>query len=348
MGFSVQEMVKKPISEIPTRFLVDQEPCNFPDSSDSGGSSSVIPVVDLSSLLCAETKNFELERFHSTCKEWGIFQLVNHGVDCSLVEKLKHEIQEFYKLPVEERLSYKVRDGDFEGYGNTIISSEGHKVDWADRLYIITNPVNRRKSHLFPRLPSPLRETIESYISELQKLSMAIFGLMAEALKIEYTEVENMFENGMQAMRMTYYPPCPEPNKVIGLTPHSDASGVTILLQVNGVEGFQVKKDGVWLPVRFLPNAFVVNLGDVSEILSNGLYKSIEHRAIVNSEKERISFAMFFNPKFEAEVGPSPSVVRVDQPPLYRRMIMEQYVKDFFSQRLNGKTFLQYMKARRN
>ncbi|XP_073303747.1 protopine O-dealkylase-like [Primulina huaijiensis] len=348
MGFSIQEMVKNPVSEIPSRYLVDQEPW-VPSSQDGEHSSgSVIPVIDMSSLLCAETKSFELQRFHSTCKEWGIFQLVNHGVDCSLVEKLKHEIQEFYKLPLEEKLRYKIRDGDFEGYGNTVILSEGQKVDWADRLYIITNPIHRRKFHLFPQLPSTLRETLESYISELQKLSMAIFRLVAEALKIELTEVENMFEDGMQAMRMTYYPPCPEPNKVIGLTPHSDASGLTILLQVNGVEGFQVKKDGVWLPVRFLPNALVVNLGDVAEILSNGLYKSIEHRAIVNSEKERISFAMFFNPKFEAQVGPSPSLLRDDQPPLYRRMIMEQYVKDFFSQRLNGKTFLQYMKARRN
>ncbi|XP_073151850.1 protopine O-dealkylase-like [Henckelia pumila] len=343
MSFStIQEMVKNPISEIPTRFLVEQEPWA------GEGSSPVIPVVDLSKLLCSETKNLELERFHSTCKEWGIFQVVNHGVEFSLVEKLKHEIQEFYKLPVEERLMYKIREGDFEGYGNTVILSEGQKVDWADRLYIITNPIHRRKYHLFPHLPSTLRETIESYISEVQKLSMAIFGLIAEALKIEHAEVESMFENGMQAMRMTYYPPCPEPDKVVGLTPHSDPSGLTILLQVNGVEGFQVKKDGVWLPVHFLPNAFMVNLGDVSEILSNGLYKSIEHRAIVNSEKERISFAMFFNPKFEAEVGPSPAVLRDDKPPLYRRMIMEQYVKDFFSQRLNGKTFLQYMKAQRN
>ncbi|KZV56021.1 hypothetical protein F511_12720 [Dorcoceras hygrometricum] len=320
MSFSIQEMVKSPIPEIPRRFLVDQEPW-VPDSQDGGDSSSVIPVIDMSSLLCADTKNIELERFHSTCKEWGIFQLVNHGVDCSLVERLKDEIEEFYKLPLEERLRYKIRGGDFEGYGNTVILSEGQKVDWADRLYIITNPIHRRKSHLFSQLPSTLRETIESYISELQKLSMAIFGLIAEALKIDYTELENLFDNGMQAMRMTYYPPCPEPNKVIGLTPHSDASGVTILLQVNG---------------------------DVSEILSNGLYKSIEHRAIVNSEKERISLAMFFNPKFEAEVGPSPSLVGDDRPPLYRRMIMEQYVKDFFSQKLDGKTFLQYMKAPRN
>lgn len=83
---------------------------------------------------------------------------------------------------------------------------------------------------------------------------------------IEGGEAEEMFEDGMQAMRMTYYPPCPEPGKVIGLTPHSDASGITVLLQVNGVEGFQVKRDGVWMPVKFLPNALVVNIGDIVEV----------------------------------------------------------------------------------
>lgn len=79
------------------------------------------------------------------------------------------------------------------------------------------------------------------------------------------------------------------------------------------------------------------------QILTNGLYKSIEHRATVNSEKERISIAMFFNCKFEAEVRPSPSLL-INQRPLFRRLKMEQYVKDFFSRKLNGKSFLDYMK----
>lgn len=103
-------------------------------------------------------------------------------------------------------------------------------------------------------------------MSNLQKLSMNLFVLLAEALNIERTEVEEMFDDGMQAVRITYYPPCLRPEKVIGLTPHSDGSGLTILLQVNGVEGLQVKKDGVWMPVKFLPDAFVVNLGDILEV----------------------------------------------------------------------------------
>lgn len=74
------------------------------------------------------------------------------------------------------------------------------------------------------------------------------------------------------------------------------------------------------------------------------MYKSIEHRAVVNSEKERITVGMFFNPKFEAQVGPLTSLLSDQQPPLFRRMKSEDYVKDFFSRRLNGKTFLDYMK----
>ncbi|XP_047952314.1 protein SRG1-like [Salvia hispanica] len=146
--------------------------------------------------------------------------------------------------------------------------------------------------------------------------------------------MEEMFEDGMQSVRMNYYPPCPEPDKVIGLMPHSDGSAVTILLQIN--------KDGIWMPVKFLKKALVVNLGDIVEVLSNGLYKSIEHRATVNSEKERISLGMFFNPNFDANVGPSPALLG-NQMPIFRTISMKEYVNGFFSRRLQGK-FLDTMR----
>ena len=84
-------------------------------------------------------------------------QLVNHGVSSSLMEKLKSEIGEFYKLPLEERMKYKMRPGDVEGYGHLPIRSEEQKLDWADRFYMITNPIHTRKPYLLPELPSSLR-----------------------------------------------------------------------------------------------------------------------------------------------------------------------------------------------
>ncbi|KAB1221459.1 Protein SRG1 [Morella rubra] len=296
-------------------------------------------------LIFGEATDIELGKLHSACKAWGFFQLVNHGVSSTLLEKMKFEIEEFFKLPLEEKMKYKVRPGDVEGYG-TIVRCKDQKLDWGDRFYMFINPLSRRKPHLLPELPSSLRSTLEAYFKESQKLGMALMGLMGKALKVDTREMEELFEDGMQSVRMTYYPPCPQPQLVVGLTPHSDASGITILHEVNGVEGLQIKKDGVWIPVHFLPGAFVVNVGDIMEMLSNGAYTSVEHRAVVNSEKERISVAMFFNPKFEAEIGPSRSVLSAESPPLFRRLGMEEYVKGFFSRNLRGKSNLERMRIK--
>lgn len=80
--------------------------------------------------------------------------------------------------------------------------------------------------------------------------------------------MRELFGEGMQTMRMNYYPPCPEPEKVIGLSPHSDGVGLTILLQLNQMEGLQIKKDGMWIPISPLPNAFIVNIGDILEVIN--------------------------------------------------------------------------------
>lgn len=85
------------------------------------------------------------------------------------------------------------------------------------------------------------------------------------------------------------------------------------------------------------------------QIFSNGVYRSIEHRAVPNSEKERLSVAFFINPKFEAKVGPSPSLItNTNNPPLFKSVGMEQYVKDYFACYLNGKTYLQHMRINQN
>ncbi|KAI3741604.1 hypothetical protein L1987_59278 [Smallanthus sonchifolius] len=342
---SLQELAKELKQVVPDRYVQETQESTFVSKSSLPLPS--IPLIDMKDLIKMLGSDTEQRKnLRSICHEWGIFQLVNHGVDKLLVEKMKKEVVEFFNLPVEEKLRYKLKAGEYEGYGQTILQTQDQKVDWADRFYMITNPLHRRKSHLLPQFPPILRDTMENYLKELQKLAMALFSLIGQAVDIDKKEMVDVFEDGMQSVRMTYYPPCPEPDRVVGLSPHSDATGLTILLQVNEVEGLQVKKDGVWIPVNFLPDAFVINIGDVLEIMSNGVYNSIEHRATVNATKERISLAIFFNPKLEAEVRPAKSLLMStgNVPPLYRTLVMEQFLKEFFSCKLNGKTFLEKMK----
>ncbi|XP_027343293.1 protein SRG1-like [Abrus precatorius] len=336
----IMDMAKKPETGIPEMYIRPQEP---PISSHETTPSLTIPVFDLKTLLCGNARDTELDKLFTACKDWGFFQVVNHGVSSQLLGKLKLEIDNFFKLPIEQKKKYKIRPGDVQGYG-TVIRCKDQKLDWGDRFYMVINPVERRKPYLFPQLPPSLRDTLETYIMELRKLGMTLLGLLGKAIGMDMKEVDKFFGNGMQSLRMSYYPPCPKPELVVGLTPHSDATGITILHQVNGVEGLEIKKDGVWIPVTFLQDAFVVNVGDIMEILSNGAYTSIEHRAAVNKEKERISIAMFFNPKFEAEIGPVKSLLSSENPPLFKSMLMEDYFKDFFSRNLNGKSHLDKMR----
>ncbi|RLN40791.1 O-acyltransferase WSD1-like [Panicum miliaceum] len=113
-------------------------------------------------------------------------------------------------------------------------------------------------------------------------------------------------------MRVNYYQPCRQAaDRVVGLSPHADPNGLTLLLQMShgDVQGLQVKKDGRWFAVRALDGAFVVNVADALEIVSNGLFRSIEHRAVIHPTKERISVALFHYPYQDRMLGPLPELL---------------------------------------
>ncbi|KAK2968528.1 hypothetical protein RJ640_009373 [Escallonia rubra] len=85
-----------------------------------------------------------------------------------------------------------------------------------------------------------------------------------------------------------------------------DAGTVTFLLQDNDISGLWIKHRGGWVPVKPVSDALVLNIGDA---WSNGVYRSIEHRAVTNDRKARISVATFVFPENEAELGPSETMV---------------------------------------
>lgn len=84
-------------------------------------------------------------------------QVINHGVSSSLLEKLKFEIENFFKLPYEEKKKlWQVAD-NHEGFGQLFVVSEEQKLDWSDMFYIATLPLHLRKTDLFHKLPPSLR-----------------------------------------------------------------------------------------------------------------------------------------------------------------------------------------------
>ncbi|KAI6705621.1 hypothetical protein NL676_008583 [Syzygium grande] len=309
----VQEMLKENPTKVPKRYIRDDQ--ESPVITDACSSLPQVPVIDLGRLVSEDGAEPELEKLHHACKDWGFFQLINHEVSPKLLEKVKKGIEELFNMPMEEKKKFWQRDDQ--------------KLDWADLFYLSTLPASLRKPHLFPKLPLPFRDDLDTYSKEMQTLAIKLLYLMVKALGMEAKDLEGMFEDGLQGMRMNYYPPCPQPELVIGLNSHSDADAITILLQVNEMEGLQIRKDGKWIPVKPLPGAFIINIGDIVEIITNGIYQSINHRATVNAVKERVSIATFFSPRMDAEIGPTPSLITPETPALFRRITVAEHLKGY-------------------
>ncbi|PON54607.1 Oxoglutarate/iron-dependent dioxygenase [Parasponia andersonii] len=133
--------------------------------------------------------------------------------DPAVVEGVKREIQELFNLPKEEKNKFWQQPGDMEGFGQAFVASEEQNLTLGRRF-------------LLDDSAKTCRDSIEACSAELEKNYKSLLDLMPKALRMEDSE-----------MRMNYYPPCPQPDLVIGVNPHSDATGLTILLQNNETEG---------------------------------------------------------------------------------------------------------------
>ncbi|KAK2368273.1 protein SRG1 [Trifolium repens] len=185
---SVKELIKEKILTVPQRYIQSQNE-QLVNINEGDHSILQIPVIDMKKLLSPEYGSSELCKLHLACKDWGFFQLINHGVCSSYVEKLKIEIQDFFNLPMSEKKKFWQTPQYMEGFGQIFVVSEEQKLDWADIFFMTTLPKHLRKPHLFPQLPLPLRDTLELYSQEMKNLAMVIVGHIAKALKIDEIEM---------------------------------------------------------------------------------------------------------------------------------------------------------------
>ncbi|KAL0414708.1 UNVERIFIED_CONTAM: protein SRG1 [Sesamum radiatum] len=260
----VQELRKR--SQIPERFIRDRTERPTLDYSCTN-----IPVVDLSKLFQGSKDEFysEILNLMISCKEWGFFQVINHGIDLELLERIEKVAMEFFMMPLEEKKKYPMIPGTVQGYGQAFVFSEDQKLDWCNMFALGLEPHGVRNPKLWPTKPSDFCETLEIYSREIRKLCKNLLKYIAITLSLNEDIFEEMFGVAVQAVRMNYYPPCPRPDLVLGLSPHSDGSALTVLQQGKGSSiGLQILKDGKWIPVQPIPNALVINIGDTIEVLN--------------------------------------------------------------------------------
>ncbi|WJX60375.1 anthocyanidin synthase [Trifolium repens] len=93
------------------------------------------------------------------------------------------------------------------------------------------------------------------------------------------------------------------------------------------VPGLQLFYEGKWVTAKCVPGSILMHIGDTIEILSNGKYKSILHRGLVNKEKVRISWAVFCEPPKEKIIlKPLPELVTEIEPARFPPRTFAQHI----------------------
>ncbi|KAF7026457.1 hypothetical protein CFC21_038567 [Triticum aestivum] len=330
--------------DVPLRYLRPEAAAEA--VTGDGDGEAQIPIIDHQRLLLELDHGGE--SLHRFPQDWGFFQviclqLVNHSVPDDVLESMKANIQQFFQLPAETKKRFAQEQGQLEGYGQLFVVSEDQKLDWADMLFLYTQPPEMRNAKFWPDQPATFRSALNRYSGAVKDLSDSLLATMAKNLGLKREAIADKCIHGMQKVRINYYPPCAQAEKVVGLSPHSDANLLTLVLQVNHVQGLQIKRNGSWLPVKPVSGAFVVNIGDMFEVLTNGRYRSIEHRAVVDPKEERLSIAAFQFPDIHTMIGPLKEMTGHEDD-AYKTSDLESFMKIFFATKLEGKNFLEQMK----
>jgi isopenicillin N synthase-like dioxygenase len=283
-----------------------------------------IPVVDMQDFDSPERRGSFIDRLSQAMREVGFFAVRNTGVDRNTIRSAYSQAEEFFK---QER-AYKERSFAKELHGQRgFVPGETAKgcagKDMKEFYHIgrELGEIERERLQYAPNVwPDQFRfkEDMITLYSELERYVGVLFEAIVEAInrkaadKIPSDLFSRMTQDGNSLLRALYYPALSQSSideNIPWAAPHTDIDLLAILPYATE-KGLQVEIDGQWLTVVVPEDAFIVNVGDMLENLTNGLFKSARHRVVaLEPGKERFSMVFFVHPTDDASLTPLPSCI---------------------------------------
>jgi isopenicillin N synthase-like dioxygenase len=305
----------------------------------------IIPVIDLGPYLAgaggAIDRTAAALRFALT--EIGFYFIVNHGVPSAQIREVFRQAARFHAQPLDRKLQVKL-DKHNVGYlpmqGDTLRTStvatvtkanlneaffaardlpSDHPDVLADRRF--------RGANRWPAALPGFRESVVAYCDGIERLVKKMVRLYARALDLPAEYFDAPFKEPQYKLRMTHYPPqAGRPADEFGIAPHTDTSFLT-LLAPNDVPGLSIRtQSGDWIDAPAIPDAYVVNGGQMLQRWTNDTFLATPHRAVNHSDGERYAVVFFCDSNIDWPVAAVPTCVGPDRPPKYPTTCYTDYM----------------------
>jgi isopenicillin N synthase-like dioxygenase len=284
----------------------------------SGATSfTSVPVVDIAGLRSPEQT--ERERVASeigrAAAEVGFLYISGAGVDEELFERMLAATKQFFALPLEEKMRYYIGlSRCHRGYvpaGEEGLATGMPEMKEAfdtaldlpadDPDHLAGNPM--LGPNTWPELPG-FAEAVTAYYEAVLDVGRRLLWAFAVALGENPDTFAKHATKTPSQLRLIHYPHDPDAVDGEGIGAHTDYECFTLLKPT--APGLEVMNGaGEWIDVPPVPGTFVVNIGDMLELWTNGTYIATSHRVRKVAE-ERYSFPLFFNVDYHTEVKPLP------------------------------------------
>jgi isopenicillin N synthase-like dioxygenase len=282
-----------------------------------GETQGDIPQLDLRRFDAGPEQRADfLAQLRAAAHDTGFFYVTGHGVDAGLLRAVLESAQRFFALPERDKLAIEmVNSPHFRGYNRVASERTRGQPDWREQIdFGAERPVVPRDSGApaWARLRGPnqwpLRlPELRIVVSQWQSSAMQVLTRLLRAFALALGQTAEVLEplyadDPHYLIKLIRYPGRDATDADQGVGAHKDAGLITLLLQDHH-EGLQVETARGWLAVPPRTGSFVINIGELLELASDGYLRATMHRVVTPAAGvERISAAFFLGARLDAVV----------------------------------------------
>jgi len=279
--------------------------------------TSSIPLLDIAQFDAgASRRDAFLSELRTAAHDVGFFYLAGHGVEPHLLRDLMIVAQRFFALPEADKLAIEmVNSPHFRGYNRIAQEHTRGERDWREQIDIgAERPALARDpgAPAWTRLQGPNQwpaalPELRPIVTRWQAAAIQVLGRLLRAFALALGQAGDALEpiyrdEPHHLVKLIRYPGRDATGGDQGVGAHKDADLITLLLQ-DDQGGLQVQTTDGWVDVSPRAGTFVVNIGELLELASDGYLRATLHRVVTPpAGVERISAAFFLGARLDATV----------------------------------------------